>query len=105
MSEFVALIPQACMVLGALAFVVSVIVEVIKNIGFMKDIYTDIVVMVISVLITVVAYFAYADYAAVATTWYMIVGTVIGGFFVAFLSMFGWTKFNELWKKFSNDNQ
>ena len=33
--------PQAMMIVGILAFVVSVIIEVIKNVSFLKNIPTD----------------------------------------------------------------
>ena len=37
--------PQAMMIVGILAFVVSVIIEVIKNVSFLKNIPTDLVVV------------------------------------------------------------
>lgn len=103
MNELLTLMPKAFVVIGVMAFVVAVIIEVIKNLGFLKDVYTDFLVMLVSIALSVAAFAAYADYYAVAVTWYMIVGTVIGGFFVAFVSMFGWTKFKELLERYKYD--
>ena len=96
---------QLMVAVGALAFVVSVITEVIKGIGVMKKIPTDIVVIVLSMVLTVVAFFAYAQYAALVVTWYLIVAALIGGFFVAFIAMYGWSKLKELWARFNPDNK
>lgn len=96
---------QLMIAVGALAFVVSVITEVIKGIGVFKKIPTDIVVIVLSMVLTVVAFFAYAQYAALVVTWYLIVAALIGGFFVAFITMYGWSKLKELWTRFNPDNK
>lgn len=96
---------QLMVAIGALAFVVSVITEVIKGIGVFKKIPTDIVVIILSMVLTVVAFFAYAQYAALVVTWYLIVAALIGGFFVAFITMYGWSKLKELWTRFNPDNK
>lgn len=96
---------QLMVAVGALAFVVSVITEVIKGIGVFKKIPTDIVVIILSMVLTVVAFFAYAQYAASVVTWYLIVAALICGFFVAFIAMYGWSKLNELWTRFNPNNK
>ena len=96
---------QLMVAVGALAFVVSVITEVIKGIGVLKKIPTDIVVIILSMVLTVVAFFAYTQYASLVVTWYLIVAAIIGGFFVAFITMYGWSKLKELWTRFNPDNK
>ena len=93
-------LPQAMMIVGILAFVVSVIIEVIKNVSFLKNIPTDLVVIVLSEVLTVLSFLAYMSYAAIAITWYLVVGAIIAGFFVAFIAMYGWDKFTELYDRF-----
>ena len=85
---------------GVLAFLVSVITQVTKEIGALKKIHTSLQVTVLSVVLTVVAYFAYVSYSGFAIIWYMVVGAVIAGFIVAFVSMFGWEKLYELYNRF-----
>ena len=96
---------QLMVAIGALAFVVSVITEVIKGIGVFKKIPTDIVVIILSMVLTVVAFFAYAQYASLVVAWYLAVAAIIGGFFVAFIAMYGWSKLKELWNRFNPDNK
>ena len=96
---------QIVVAVGALAFIVSVITEVVKSIGVMKKVPTDIVVLALSMTITVVTFIAYAQYASIAIVWYWIVAAIICGFFVAFIAMYGWSKLTELWTRFNPNNK
>lgn len=87
-------------VLGVLAFLVSVITQVTKEMWFLDKIPTALQVTVLSVVLTVVAYFAYISYNQIQMQWYFVVGAIIGGFLVAFVSMFGWKKLSELFTRF-----
>lgn len=96
---------QIVVVVGALAFIVSVITEVVKSIGIMKKVPTDIVVLALSMTLTVVTFIAYAQYAYIAIVWYWVVAAIICGFFVAFIAMYGWSKLTELWARFNPNNK
>lgn len=96
---------QLVVAVGALAFIVSVITEVVKSIGAMKKIPTDIVVLALSMVLTVVAFLAYAQYAYIAIVWYWVVAAIICGFFVAFIAMYGWSKLSELWTRFNPNSK
>lgn len=87
-------------VVGLAVFLVSVITQVTKGIGFLKKIPTDIQVILLSIIICIVGYLAYASYSGTAITWYYIVGAFFGSFIVAFVSMYGWTKLKELFGRF-----
>ncbi len=90
-------------VIGALAFIVSVITQVIKGIGIFNKVPTDVLVFVLSIGITVVAFIAYMQYIQMAILWYMILASIVAGFVVAFVAMYGWEKLSELWKRFGKD--
>lgn len=90
-------------VIGALAFIVSVITQVIKGIGIFNKVPTDVLVFVLSIGITVIAFIAYMQYIQMAILWYMILASVIAGFVVAFVAMYGWEKLSELWERFGKD--
>lgn len=90
-------------IVGALAFVVSVITQVIKGIGVFSKVPTDIIVFILSIGITVAAFVAYMQYIQMAILWYMILAAIMAGFVVAFISMYGWEKLSELWKRFGKD--
>lgn len=86
--------------IGAIAFVVSVITQVLKGVKPLDKLPTDILVFILSIVLTLVALFAYASYAGLIVLWCYVVGAVIGGFIVAFVAMYGWTKLKELWDRF-----
>lgn len=96
-------IAQLLAIIGVLAFLVSVITQVFKGVSVFSKIPTDILVFVLSIGLTVVAFIAYMQYVQQAILWYMILAAIIAGFIVAFVSMYGWEKFSELWKRFNKE--
>lgn len=88
-------------VIGILAFLVSVVTQVFKGVGFLSVIPTDALVLVLSIGITVAAFVAYMQYIQMTILWYMILAAILAGFIVAFVAMFGWEKLTELWKRMS----
>lgn len=92
-------------IVGVLAFLVSVITEVFKGVGVLSKIPTDIVVLVLSIGITVVAFIAYMQYIQQTILWYMILAAIMAGFLVAFVSMYGWEKLTDLWSRFKKDKE
>ncbi len=90
-------------IIGTLAFMVSVITQVIKGIGVFSKVPTDIVVFVLSIGITIAAFIAYMQYIHMTILWYMILAAIMAGFVVAFVAMYGWEKLSELWKRFGKD--
>ena len=91
-------------IIGVLAFAVSVITQVFKGVSGLKKIPTDILVFVLSIGITVMAFIAYMQYIQQAILWYMIIAAIMAGFLVAFVAMYGWEKVAELWKRFYKGN-
>lgn len=87
-------------VIGALAFMVSVITQVFKGVGVLAKIPTDILVFILSIGMTVTAFVAYMQYIQQTILWYMILAAILAGFLVAFVAMYGWEKFAELWNRF-----
>lgn len=90
-------------VIGALAFMVSIITQVFKGVGVLSKIPTDILVFVLSIGLTVVAFVAYMQYIQQTILWYMIIAAIMAGFVVSFVAMYGWEKFSELWKRFNKE--
>jgi len=90
-------------VIGAIAFIVSVITQVIKGVGLFAKIPTDGLVLVLSIGITVAAFVAYMQYLHMTILWYMVLAAIMAGFVVAFVAMYGWEKLSELWKRFGKN--
>lgn len=86
--------------IGFLAFTVSIITQVTKEIGPLNKIPTSLQVTILSIALTLATYIAYAQYAAIQLSWYMIAAAVVAGFFVAFITMFGWEKLKEIYTRF-----
>ena len=74
---------------------VQMIVEVAKRL--LPRVPTDLVVFVISIALTVLALYVYAEVMAITVMWYYAVGAVVLGIGVAYAAMFGWDKFTALW--------
>lgn len=98
-ARFAALI---LLLIGLIAMMVSIIIEVTKNIAILSKIPKDIKVVVLSLSLCIFAYFAYTSYTGIAIIWYFVIGTIIASFIVAFIVMYGWSKFSILYKKFRN---
>ena len=88
-------------VIGVLAFMVSVITQVLKGVGIFNKIPTDILVFVLSIVLTVTSFIAYMQYIQQTIIWYMILAAIMAGFIVAFVAMFGWEKLSDLWSRFN----
>lgn len=88
-------------VVGALVAVVNIITQVIKKATWDK-LPTNLVVLLLSVALTVAAFFAYAQITALAVTWYMVAAAVVAGFAVAYAAMFGYDKLKEAIGGFGN---
>ena len=87
-------------VIGVLAFTVSVITEVTKSVSFLNKIPTDIQVLVTSILLSVLSVLIYVDLSKTKLIWYYVIGAVVLGFFVAFVSMYGWEKLTTMYNRF-----
>lgn len=81
-------------IVGILVVVTNIVVQVLKKLTWDK-LPTNILATVVSMVLTLVAFFAYCQIRAVPVVWYMVVAAVVLGFFVAYAAMFGFDKFKE----------
>lgn len=86
--------------IAIIATTISVITQVTKELPGFNKIPTALEVVILSLILTPTAVFAYSAYNRLPLTWYMIVAAFIAAFFVAFISMFGWDKLSDIYKKF-----
>ena len=75
-------VTYALALIGILAFIVSAIVQVIKDLPGLKNIQTSIVALVASLILCPVALLILCTYYKAAITWYYIVASVIAAFIV-----------------------
>lgn len=88
------MISAILLVVLILMVITNIIVEVLKKATWDK-LPTNALVVVVAVVLTLAAFFAACQIMRVAVAWYMVVGAVVMGFFVAFAAMFGFDKLKQ----------
>ncbi len=86
--------------IGLLAFIVTVIIEVIKDTKPLNQVPTQLVVLIVSMLVCVIGYLAYASYSGMPITWYYIFAAFVSSFIVSYVSMYGFDTLSKLYNKF-----
>lgn len=87
------------MAIGVLAFLVSVIVQVIKEMPWLNQIQTNVVALVTSLILTPLAVVILCIYFKIAILWYYIVGAIIAAFIVYLVATSGWEKVAGMWDR------
>lgn len=93
-------VSQLLIVVAVICTLISVITEFTKEIGFLKKIPTSLQVLILSIIICVVAFFAYISYAGIPFIWYYLVAVIFASFIVAIVCCKGWDYLLEIWKRF-----
>jgi len=81
-------------IVGALVVLTNIIVQVLKKATWDK-VPTNVLVIVISMVLTLAAFFAYCSIKSIAAAWYMVIAAIVLGFLVAYAAMFGFDKLKE----------
>lgn len=81
-------------IIGLLVVLTNIVVQVLKKATWGK-LPTNILAIIVSMVLTLVAFFAYCQIKAIAVVWYMVVAAVILGFLVSYAAMFGFDKLKE----------
>lgn len=81
-------------IIGVLVVLTNIIVQVVKKVTWEK-LPTNILAIIVSMALTLVAFFAYCQIKVIAVVWYMVVAAVVLGFLVAYVAMFGFDKLKE----------
>ena len=92
-------ITYALMAVGLMAFLVSVITQVIKEMPILKNIQTNAVALIISLVLCPVAVVILCIYLQIMIIWYYIVGAIIAAFIVYLVATGGWEKVSEMWSR------
>ena len=85
--------------IGVMAFIVSVITQVIKSWPGLDKLPTSAVVIVLSLVLCPLALLALLSYLGQVITWYMVFACMIAAFIVALVAMGGWEKIAEIWQR------
>ena len=104
--EYSAIITYGSQILFAMAclvFGVNIIVEVVKKV--FPKVPTTLLATALSVVITMVAFFAWAAIIDLTVLWYYVVAAFVLGLFVAYAAMFGFDKFKQALKRLKELNK
>ena len=99
MGVFLQYVTYALMAVGVLAFIVSVITQVIKEMPYLKNIQTNAVAMVVSLIVCPVAVIIACQYFKIVILWYYVFASFIAAFIVYLVSTGGWEKISEMWNR------
>ncbi len=81
-------------IVGVLVVLTNIIVQVLKKATWSK-LPTNILAVAVSMVLTLVAFFAYCQIKAIAVVWYMVAAAIVLGFMVSYAAMFGFDKLRE----------
>lgn len=82
--------------IGALVAITNIIVEVLKKVITWDKIPTNLLAVIVSLALTLTAFFAWTSYGGIAVAWYMVAAAIVVGFMVAYAAMFGYDKLKEM---------
>lgn len=85
----------------ALTVVTNIITEVLKKLTWEK-MPTNLLAFLVAMAVTLLAFFALCQIMGIPITWYMVVGAVILGIFVAYAAMFGFDKLRQTLEQFNS---
>lgn len=87
-------------IIGAMATFVTIVTEFTKTWGFLDRIPTSLQVLAVSMLVSILSVVIYVQMQKAEMMWYYIVGAIVLGWIVAYVSMYGWEKLTEMWGRF-----
>ena len=87
-------------VIGTIAFIVSLIVELTKKIKPFSLIPTQLWCIIVSAVLCVTGYIAYSIYAGLPLIWYLAGDAFIASFIVAYIAMYGWDILKALYDRY-----
>ena len=85
--------------IGILAFLVSVVVQVIKEMPVLKKIQTNVVALAVSLILTPVAVVVLCIYYGIVIEWYYVFASFLAAFIVYLVSTGGWERITEIWNR------
>ena len=99
MEVLMQMVTYLLIAVGGVAFIVSAITQVIKEMPYLKNIQTNVVALVVSLIICPVAVIIACQYFKVVITWYYIFASFIAAFIVYLVATGGWEKVSEMWNR------
>ena len=98
-TEVMEYISYALIVIGIMAFMVSVVAQVIKSWPGLDVLPTSAVGIVLSFVLCPVTMIALLSWMGQPIEWYMVFACMIAAFVVALVAMDGWERLKQIWER------
>lgn len=98
-NEIMQYLSYLLIAIGVMAFIVSVVTQVIKSWPGLEKLPTSAVVIVLSLILCPVSFVALMAWLKQTIVWYMIFACMVAAFVVALVSMDGWERVKEIWER------
>lgn len=98
-------VTYALMAVGVLAFIVSIITQVIKEMPVLKNIQTNAVALAVALILCPVAVVVACQYFNIVIEWYYVFASFIAAFIVYLVSTGGWERVSEMWNRTKYNKQ
>ena len=98
-NEIMQYLSYLLIAIGVMAFIVSVVTQVIKSWPGLSSLPTAAVVIVLSLILCPVSFVALMAWLKQPIVWYMVFACMIAAFVVALVSMDGWERVREIWER------
>ena len=99
MTEIMQCLSYLLIAIGVMAFIVSVVTQVIKSWPGLGKLPTSAVVIVLSLILCPVSFVAMMAWLKQPIRWYMVFACMIAAFVVALVAMDGWERVKEIWER------
>ena len=99
MNTMMEYITYGLALIGGLAFLVSVIVQVSKEMPGLNKIPTSVVALAASMILCPVALIVLCTYYKMVITWYYVFAAFVAAFVVYLVSTGGWEKIKSIWDR------
>lgn len=99
MELLMQLLTYVLIAIGGLAFLVSMITQVIKEMPFLKKLPTNVVALVVSMVLCPMAVIIACEYFKIVILWYYVFASFIAAFIVYLVSTGGWERVTAMWNR------
>lgn len=99
MNEIMQYVTYGLALIGVLAFAVSIVVQVIKEMPGLTKLPTSIVALAASLILCPLAMIGLCAYYKIVITWYYVMASFLAAFIVYLVSTGGWEKVKEIWDR------
>lgn len=85
--------------IGAMAFLVSAITQLIKELPVLKAIPTAVLVFILALVLCPVSFLALMAWLGQPVEWYMMFACMMAAFIVALVALDGWERVKSIWDR------